>query len=123
MLSWGLNFLYRQAELHTDINIRIGMPDTEKFPMKATMTECRPVFDQNKVKIIGQRFHFMLPTADFEETGLPLARGLEIETVSDPCRTYELVLDPKGSFFYNDHERRRIVLITTEKTCGPCSAS
>lgn len=117
MLSWGLDFLYKQAEKHTDIDILIGMPDTAKFPLKATMTECRPIFDQTKVKIIGQRFHFMISTVDFEETGLPLVRGLEIETVTDPCRKYELVLDPKGSHFYNDQERRRLVLITTEKEC------
>lgn len=117
MLSWGLKYLYKVTSQHTDVDILIGLPDTPKYPLKATIPESRALFDSARVKMIGQRFHFMIDRVAFEFTELPLVRGLQIEVVGYPHTLYELVLDPKGSFFYNDHERQRIVLITTEKEC------
>jgi hypothetical protein len=114
MLAWGLSHLYSLTAKHTDIDVLVGLPDSPKFPIKATFTGHRPVYDAGRVKMIGQRFHLMVDQAAFLETGLPIVRGLEFELASDPTVKYELVIDTKGTFYYNDYLRLKLVFIVTE---------
>lgn len=119
ILSWGLDFLYQQAAQHIEIDMEIGIPDGTKFPIRASRIETKAMMDASRLKIVDQHHYFMIDRVEFEKTGLPLVRGLELSTTSTPCVTYVVKLEPKGSFSYNDPERRKIILVTSEKLCSP----
>jgi hypothetical protein len=117
-LSWGLDFLYKQAEQFTDVDLLIGYPGQPQFEIKGTISECKHLLDSGAVKTQAPRFHIMVPTQDLAKYEISLVRGLQILNPATNV-TYELVLDAKGSYFYNDGEHRRTVLVMNEKG-SPC---
>jgi hypothetical protein len=63
-LSWGLDFLYKQAEQFTDIDLLIGYPGQPQFEIKGTISECKHLLDSNSVKTQAPLFHILVPTKD-----------------------------------------------------------
>lgn len=114
ILSWGLDFLYNQSAAHVERDLLIGVPGQAEYPIKGVVTECKQVFDSASVKIQAPRYHIMIDREIFTKFELPLVRGLQVK---DPAtrRTFELVLDTKGSNFSNDGEGRKIVLVMNER--------
>lgn len=114
ILSWGLDFLYKQSASHVERDLVIGIPGQAEYPIKGVITECKQVLDSAAVKIQAPRYHIMLDRETFQKFELPLVRGLQVK---DPTarRVFELVLDNKGSHFYNDGEARKIVLVMNER--------
>jgi hypothetical protein len=115
ILSWGLDFLYKQSASFVEVDLLIGMPNLAKYPIKGAITECKQLFDSDKVKIQAPRYHIMIDRETFTKFELPLVRGLQVEHPSSR-RLFEVVLDNKGSYFYNDGEGRKIVLVVNERT-------
>lgn len=117
ILSWGLDFLYKQAESFTDVELLIGYPGQPQFRIMGTVSECKHLFDSAAVKTQAPRFHIMVPTEELRKYEITPIRGLQVLNPATNV-TYELVLDTKGSYFYNDGEHRRTVLVMNEKGCS-----
>jgi hypothetical protein len=115
ILSWGLDFLYKQSASHVEVDLVIGIPNQAEYPIKGVITECKQVFDSAAVKIQAPRYHIMIDRETFHKFELPLVRGLQVKHPSSR-RVFELVLDNKGSHFMNDGEGRKIVLVMNERT-------
>ena len=111
-LKWGAEFLYKDTALHTDVDLLIGYTGQSSVPIRGTMTHTSPLMDAAKVKILQERFMFLIDSAALCEAGLQIVRGLEI-TMDD--EVYQVVIDPKGSNYNNDPSQLRKTIICTKK--------
>lgn len=115
-LQWGATHLYEQTALLVDSDLRIGYVGQQKISIRGALVSSSPLLDANKVKITQERFIFLIDTVLLAATGLTIQRGLEIIYENN---AYEVVLDPKGSKYYNDPTQQRTVINCTwkEKCC------
>lgn len=111
LISWGLDHLYKFSSQNVEKDLLIGFPSQAMFPVKGAITQCKQFYDSAQVKVMASRYHVMIDRDTFTKCELSIVRGLIVEEVDHPRRSFELVLDNLGSHFDNDSEGRKIVLV------------
>jgi hypothetical protein len=114
LISWGLDNLYKISSSHLERELLIGYPGQAQYPVSGIITQCKQVFDSDRVKTQAPRYHVMIDRDKLAKYNLQVVRGLQVE---EPLsrRKFELVLDTNGSHFDNDSEGRKIVLVMNLK--------
>ena len=111
LISWGLDYLYKFSFLNVEKDLLIGFPGQSMYPIKGAITQCKQFYDSAQVKVMASRYHVMIDKDAFDKYELSIVRGLLVEEVLHPRRTFELVMDNLGSHLDNDSEGRKIVLV------------
>ena len=73
---------------------------------RAALIDTYTVQHEGRVTTNHQRFVFLVERESFDGLNLPIQRGLTIRYKNN---NYELVLDPKGSYSWNDQESRNYI--------------
>ena len=105
-ITRALNKLQEHITNHMLENVEFSGNGTFWQCGKAALIDTFTVQHEGRVSTVHQRFVFLVEKESFDRLNLPIQRGLTIRYKNND---YELVLDPKGSYSYNDQESRNYI--------------
>lgn len=113
-LAWGADWLNEISNEHASFEVTVSWRNNDEI-VSRTLTanvvdeEGNIIRGTGEIKAQVDHTKFMFNTVEVFEKSIPLGRGLRVEWDG---YIYELVLQGRHSYFYNDAYKRKIVVIT-----------